>query len=295
MRVGAGGGKDAALFAVDTKGDARIAAEVRMHTPIAKRRESKPLRSLAILSERSAVPALIGRQTTPTTTTKVMAKDKDRLLRIARKKKIGPDGSGMGSAVIDIKAPVAVRDVWTQGDEEEEAASAPKTAEQQWLPAPKRAPKAPVTVAQQRARAAQLSRAQALPVPAAGTSYNPAIDAHQRLLDAALEEERKKLQRELKEEEKIKLARGLVVQATGYQPGVAIGMQVGDGEQEDSEGGSEEEGDAAGSRVVKPTKRKTQAEKNKRARRLEEVRDNRTAACVRKFRRTKADLPTSAC
>lgn len=277
---------DDVLFKVDTKGDESIAVDLKKYgvrrtfagTPVGEKKK-KELRSLAVLKERSAVPALFARPVTSVKYDKekmVSSADKERLLRIARKKTIGSDGQGMGSAVIVTKAKSGevVSDIWGElADSMITNEIVEEEVDNPWIEK-KRAVKPPITLERQRARAVQLSHSKALPIPAAGISYNPKLEEYSTLMAKALAEEQEKLAHEAEEEIKFELARARAVvinpskgMAPGEYTGYPMGMEVGDGEDE-SEEENEQEGEE---RIVKPTRRKTQAEKNKRERFKEEV------------------------
>lgn len=264
--------KNEDLFMVDTVGD--VAGESTQAGPSSHelmkvaqklRRAPKPLRSLAILNERSAIPSLTSKNIQPSTSskkTKVSGAEKERLRRIARRTAIASDGTGMGSAEVKT-VKTAAADAWidkakltAEGGFGEEAMNKPIV-------------KAPITIARQREiyLQSQVEGQRGLETPDEGTSYNPSANSHARLISAAVEEELAQLEREGKEAERIALL-GEVVIARKAQLAIeehAMGMKIGPGEVDSDE----DEVEAGPSRVVKPTKRKTQAQRNKAARNKE--------------------------
>jgi len=230
------------------------------------RRAPKPLRSLAILNERSAVPSLTSKHIQPSTSakkTKVSGAEKERLRRIARRAIIASDGTGLGSAEVktvkkaDTDAWIVKAKLKAKGGFGEDEMN-------------KQTVKAPVTIARQREiyMKSQVEGQRGLETPDEGTSYNPSANSHARLISAAVEEELAQLEREGKEAERIALL-GEVVIARKAQLAIeehAMGMIVGPGEIDSDD---DETAEAGPSRVVKATKRKTQAERNKKARNKE--------------------------
>lgn len=252
------------------------------------RRAHKPLRSLAVLSERSAVPSLTSRVNSSSASSlhklKLSPHEKARLRRIARKTVIAPDGTGLGSADISVVAAASrvLRDAWgtpaeaVEGPEGGFGEEAMRKVE----------PKAPITLQRQREiRRAQVEEGLVAEVPAAGTSYNPSQEAHERLLEKAVEEELGKLAGEAREEMRAAIL-GEVVQARKnasageYAPGMTVGPGDVDEDQEEDE---EDDTEAA---VKKTTKRKTQAQRNKAARKKELARLEKIAAREKKLHKS---------
>jgi nucleolar protein 53 len=206
---------------------------------------------------------------------KLNAADKERLLRIARKKVVGSDGFGAGSAVISA-GPAArgenLRDVWSEVD------FVPEPAEGEWgregRPAPK--PKAPKALARQRQLLLKHTE-KALPVPHEGMSYNPKLESHQELLDNAVREELARLKKEEEEAKMVQAVSGFILQPQ-FVPGVAPGMKVADGDETAMEN-EDEDGDVENSVAVvtKGQKRKTQRDRNKAQRAREAVSSYTTA------------------
>ncbi|TRM67166.1 ribosome biogenesis protein Nop53/GLTSCR2 [Schizophyllum amplum] len=164
---------DAALFAIDTKGD----DGVRKAIP-------RQLKSLAILAERSAVPA-VGQKRKAAS---VPRAEKDRLMRAAGRTRRGPlrshvDGTelGKGSALLEPTEAVkhsGTYDVWEMDVDEDDKDNGFGVSE---MVKPK--PVKPPT----HTHPSALIAAPAVPTPHAGASYNPPVDAHQELLLEAYE------------------------------------------------------------------------------------------------------------
>lgn len=172
------------------------------------------------------------------------------------------DGKDMSSADIKTTQPVD-KDAWV-----EEARIVPVGAfgEETMV---KRTVKAPKTLAKRRENylSSQVEAQRGVEMPDEGTSYNPSAEAHARLLEQAVEEEKAQLLREQQEAERIAVlgeavnARRQRVVGEEYAPGMTIGP-----------GEIDEESEEEVVRVVKPTKRKTQADRNKAKRRKDEAR-----------------------
>ncbi|KAL7420407.1 hypothetical protein Q5752_005377 [Cryptotrichosporon argae] len=241
------------LFTIDTVGDVAVAKRLK-----------KSLRSLAVLSERSAIPSLTSRSRPSASTRAVRPVEKARLRRLARRP----------AATARFAAPSAeVLDAW--------AALPPPPApvggfgaEAMFTPAVK---PPPTLVRAAAIRAQAIAERRDVERPEAGTSYNPAADAHAALIAAAVDEEVRRLAREAKEDARAERMGDVVrrqKEAGERDDGetVVAGMTVGaadaaalDGQDEDGEVEEEE-------RVVKPTKRKTQAQRNKALRAREAAR-----------------------
>lgn len=172
---------DDQLFVIDTKGD----EEVRKSLP---RFSKDQLMSSKIISQRSAVPAVISHATKPSKH-KLTPADKERLLRIAKKPRKGPFNAimdptefGAGSASIDVTDAVknsGTHDLWTPTVEE----SLPDGLEA----VRKRTIKKPETNHPRDA-----IDVPAVPVPPQGASYNPPVQAHEQLLLEAYQIEKRK-------------------------------------------------------------------------------------------------------
>lgn len=227
------------------------------------KRAKKPLRSLAILEERSAIPSLSSRAKPSQPKgrkTKITAKEKERLRRTALK------AEADGTADIKTTDVSSLHDAW--GAEEAEPSLPGGYGEEAVV---KRKIKAPETLERQRELRRAVDSAQlAAELPRAGVSYNPSAPAHAALIDEAVQQEMERLAAEERLEKEI-AARGGVVDALKGQDDwigdeVVQGMRIGRGDGvalEDDEEESEPEVEAY---KPKPTKRKTQAQRNKAAR-----------------------------
>ncbi|KAN0139189.1 Ribosome biogenesis protein Nop53/GLTSCR2 [Lactarius tabidus] len=163
---------DSELFVVDTKGDDKV----RKSLP---RFSRASLKSHQIITQRSAIPAVYARPRKSL----VSARDKERLLRIARKDRRGPLNSivdhsqpGAGSALLEVTEAVKQSgqyDVWSA----EAAPNVEAKVKAPDVPHPRTAIALP-----------------AVPAPHAGTSYNPPEAAHTTLLLAAHEAELRRVQ-----------------------------------------------------------------------------------------------------
>ena len=253
------------------------------------RRIAKPLRSLAVLSERSALPSLTARALPSSSSkpkTKVTAAEKDRLRRIARKA-LPADGEQLRSA--DIKASSsALSDAWAATPE----IKAQGGFGQEGMT--KRLPKAPVTLAKRREvyLSAQVEARGAVETPEGGTSYNPSAESHSKLIDSAYEEEKALLAREEEEAKRVKggeeiLAARRVRVEGEYAPGMTVGPGELDGEGKVDEDESEES-----AMKKKASKRKTQAQRNKALRLKEAARLEKMEAQKKKLLRSVGNAKT---
>ncbi|KAH9934211.1 P60-like protein [Fomitopsis serialis] len=196
------------LFQVDVKGDEQI----RRTQP----KFSKALlASTKILSQRSAVPAVLSRTTSNPLKRKALThEEKGRLLRMGKRPRKGPFNAiidptetGAGSAMLEVSEAAkksGTYDVWVDSSVQGATVKHPKTPN----------PRLPISVP-------------AVPAPHEGTSYNPLVTAHQELLRTAHEIEERRLKEVAKLEEtkrKIDAARGLAPLEEAV--GVASGMSV---------------------------------------------------------------------
>ncbi|KAI4520772.1 P60-like protein [Schizophyllum commune Loenen D] len=207
---------DAGLFTIDTTGD----ENVRRAIPKAKRQ----LTSLAILNERSAVPAVVGMKRKPAPVSKA---EKERLLRTAGRTKRGPLGShvdgsemGKGSALMELSEAVKESgkyDVWGNSvvdadmTEEEEL---PETIK----PKPVKAPKLSTP--------REIINVPAVEAPHAGASYNPPLEAHQDLLLEAYKVEQQRIADEEKFADVKARLQAARENAPAYDPTSRPGMLV---------------------------------------------------------------------
>ncbi|ORX35070.1 ribosome biogenesis protein Nop53/GLTSCR2 [Kockovaella imperatae] len=269
--------KNDALFTIDTVGDVQVAQKLR--------RIAKPLRSLAVLNERSAVPSLTSRSTSAGSSkaVKLSSSEKARLRRIARKTQPA-DGETIHSA--DIKSTtVTLTDAWSTASDHLPVKAKGGFGEEGMV---KRLPKAPVTLARRREMylSTQVEGQGAVETPEGGTSYNPSVESHSRLIDMALEEERALLAREEDEAKRVKGGEEILSARRAPVEGeYAPGMTVGPGEmEEEDEDEDEDEEDEEQHRIKKKaTKRKTQAQRNKAQRAKELARLEKMEAQKRRL------------
>lgn len=233
-----------------------------------KVRTKKPLRSLAILAERSAVPSLASRVAAPKPPkVSVTAAEKARMRRVARRTvddSTSADVKAVGTATTDAWARAAPQK-GLAGGFGDEGVIVHKV-------------KAPITLAKQRAmRFANVRAQDADELPTAGVSYNPAAEAHAALIATALQEEQERLAKEDKEALEIETL-GQVVEgrrANADTEDMVNGMRIGraDGVPLDASDDDDDEAEAEDAFRPKQTKRKTQAQRNKslRAREAKEA------------------------
>ena len=136
----------------------------------------------------------------------------------------------------------------------------------------------------------QVEGGRATEIPEGGISYNPSAESHQRLMDMAVEEEEKRLKKEAEEAERIRELGEVVNARKAALPGeeYADGMVVGPGE---IEAGSVSDAEAGEQRIVKPTRRKTQAMRNKTFRRREAARLAELEARQKKLHKSVSAVP----
>ncbi|KAF8909788.1 ribosome biogenesis protein Nop53/GLTSCR2, partial [Gymnopilus junonius] len=262
--------KDTELFQIDTKGD----DVVRKALP---RFSTSQLTSTKILSQRSAVPAVISRVTSSSSSGKRKAvlsrEEKERLMRIAKKPRKGPFNSildpteyAAGSGIVELSQAVKQSgsyDPWAENEdvEEEEVKDGMETVI-------KKPVKAPAT-----ARTRDLIDVPAILEPHQGTSYNPPVEAHQALLEKAVSVEEKRLKdadklAEIKTKmENAKLTREEELEVPVAPAGMAI-QEI----QESEEAEEEEDVRDQHFSANRAPGRKTKAQRNKAARALAERR-----------------------
>lgn len=235
------------------------------------KREKKPLRSLAILNERSALPAFTARAApAPACKPKLSGKEKARLRRIAGR-------TEDGSADVRKTSVASLHDAWVAAPAQEGLLGG--FGDEAVI---KHNVKTPETLQKLREERRALIEAQLeAELPVAGVSYNPAAEAHAALMKKALEEELALLKKEEREAKRIETLGEVIVSRrendNEFSETVVGGMKVGrgDGFEEESE---EEEEDGEGGYKPKPTKRKTQAQRNKAARAKAKLLEARAAA-----------------
>lgn len=276
----AGGSYIDQMFTIDTTGDEMVAKRIK---------KPRTLRSLEILQKRSAVPALTSKPVHAASKPykpKVTTADKERLLRIARKGQVGADGSGMGSAIVAKQNQEDLRDVWTERELEAERLAALKGKWEENLKEMP-LPNVPTTLQQQRQVQSATAQTKSVPIPNAGTSYNPRLEAHQALIDEAVRQEVETLRKEQEAQDKVERYKKVLenrremAKINGTE--LSGGMLVASGDPEvmaESAGLEIEDVEFEVSQASKMTKRKTQADRNKAKRRIEERRIAKQAATV---------------
>ncbi|OCF60156.1 nucleolar protein 53 [Kwoniella mangroviensis CBS 10435] len=246
------------LFTVDVVGDIEVGKKAR--------RAHKPLRSLSILNERSAVPSLTSKPSTSNNKTKskshISSAEKERLRRIARRSAVHPDDRISSADIRKIDPSELTKDVWTETQEEEIVVKG-GFGEETII---KKTVKVPTTLAKAREiyLNSQVENGVHLEIPQGGLSYNPTLESHQSLINDAVQEEIDLLKREEEQLKKVEELGGVVEnRRNNWVPSeFAEGMAVGPGElsDEDDQSDDEEGGEVV---VKKQSKRKTTAQRNK--------------------------------
>ncbi|WWD06340.1 hypothetical protein V865_004430 [Kwoniella europaea PYCC6329] len=247
------------LFTVDVTGDVEVGKKAR--------RAHKPLRSLSILNERSAVPSLTSKPSSSNTNTKnktkahISSAEKERLRRIARRSAVHPDERISSADIRKIDPSELTKDVWTETQEEEIVVKG-GFGEETII---KKQIKVPTTLAKAREiyLNSQVENGVHLEIPQGGLSYNPTLESHQSLINSAVQEELDLLKQEEAQLKKVEELGGVVEnRRNNWVPSeFAEGMAVGPGELSDEDDQSDdEEGEVA---VKKQSKRKTTAQRNK--------------------------------
>ena len=239
---------------------------VRRHAP---RFDKTQLSYYKNLTHRSAVPAVFSRGP-PASTKKhirITQEEKQRLLRMAQRKRHGPLNSiedpkklGHGSALLDPSHAVkqsGTYDVWDDSREDPHATLDDEKMEF-LLPLVEKPPVKPPPLPNLREEIAL----PAVVPPHAGASYNPPATAHQELLRLAhekAEKEEQEAERSAAVKDKMDKARKAIWAET--KPGVPVGMTVDDLEE------PKEEGDKRTEEVLplpkKPPVRKTKQQRKK--------------------------------
>ncbi|KAF4607840.1 hypothetical protein EYR40_000176 [Pleurotus pulmonarius] len=256
---------DSELFQIDVTGD----ADIRKRLP---RYSKAQLTSTKILSQRSAVPAVVSRTTTSSKKQKspLSHEDKARLLRMGKRMRRGPFNSvmdptefGNGSGLLELSEAVkksGTYDAWAEGNEEEdiemEGGFGTETVKKPKIkPPPVPHPKDNI-------------EAPAIAEPHQGTSYNPLASAYQDLLLKAHETE----ERRVNEIAKVAAVKDKMAEARDNDDdaeniGLPRGMKLDIPLEDDVE--------AQGEVLILPKKqpeRKTKAQRNKAAKALAERR-----------------------
>lgn len=305
-----------AAFIIDVEGDAestsvcyRVETYTNFSSPVRRKVKSRPvLKSLAVLSQRSSMPALTAKVSKPQNSTervhkqpKLSVEDKERLLRIARKGAVRAlDGMGMGSASLATKGVEAVdlKDVWGADGVAREDVAPPKPEEWGYeARLTELKPHAPVTYARHRELQTALTTDKSVPIPDSGISYNPKLESYQALLDQAVQQEMDRLEKEQQQEARIEKFRQLAkLNALPTERGVAPGMTVAAGDKEAlaTEGLDAEEGAEVFHEMlkIKASQRKTQADRNRIARRKAAEQQIKQAREAKRLRAHLASLPS---
>ncbi|WRT63203.1 uncharacterized protein IL334_000106 [Kwoniella shivajii] len=251
------------LFTVDVVGDVEVGKKAR--------RAHKPLRSLAVLAERSAVPSLTSKtSSSSSSSTKkpksvVSSAEKERLRRIARKTTLNPDELNSSADIRKLDPTSTTRDVWEESVKQEEEERLKKTVlggfgEETILT---KKVKVPSTLKKQRDiyLNEHVTNGIHSDIPTGGISYNPSLESHQELMNKAVEEELQVLRKEAQVDKKVEELGGVVEnRKLNWKPSeFAEGMSVGPGEHNLSDNENEDE------EVIlkKQSKRKTTAQRNK--------------------------------
>ena len=265
---------------------------------LARVRPKKPLRSLAILSERSAIPSLTSRTSTPSSAkpkTSASPQEKARLRRLALKEH-RPDAAP-SLAIVGARDVPAI-DPWASSSIPTRVALPGGFGDEH---VNKPAPQTPATLARARLLRAKAIAAGKLAkivgeLPDAGTSYNPTQESHAALLEDAVQEELAKLEAEAKVEQEIAGLGQVVVNRNngkGMEYEYAEGMLVGSGEEdtddEDDEEGSDEE-TREGINGKSQPQRKTQAQRNKALRRKLAEQERVAAAAQKRLDKSAGSL-----
>ncbi|KAJ3890038.1 ribosome biogenesis protein Nop53/GLTSCR2 [Lentinula edodes] len=192
---------DLDLFQIDKEGDENLRITVRSILPKPK---PSQLTSLKILSERSAVPAVFSRTTGDANRKHHLSREeKDRLLKVGKRQRKGPfgaidddrDGWSSGAAasggVSEAVKSAGHYDPW--------ATSPPLLPESIPLPIANLPPShAPLQTSEISTNPRSLISLPAVPLPHAGTSYNPPVQAHTELLHRAHDQEEVRLREDIR-------------------------------------------------------------------------------------------------
>ncbi|KAH8112822.1 tumor suppressor protein Gltscr2 [Phellopilus nigrolimitatus] len=272
------------LFQIDVKGDDKVRKSLPKFNKL-------QLSYNKVLAERSAVSAVYSR---PSTSSKkrplVSHEEKSRLLRIAKRKRLGPLNSivdhtelGQGSAILEPSHAVKESgkyNVWTA--EKDAAHEEDISAEKRdfLLPLVEKPAIKPPQVPDPRATILLA----AVVAPHAGASYNPPAEAHQELLRRAndkAEKQEKTHERYVSIKNRMDAARK--TQAKDVQPGIPLGMAV-DGDAGANDEATEGEDEGAETPVSsKASVRKTQQQRRKASKLQAEKRALAERAAKKRF------------
>ncbi|KAF8336998.1 ribosome biogenesis protein Nop53/GLTSCR2 [Cantharellus anzutake] len=249
---------DNELFTVDVTGDEQVRERVQ--------RVKKPLRSLQILRQRSAVPAVkLPKRGSNSKGSRLTKSEKGKISKKAQWIR----GATGESGDLVIEAPAIVKyDLWAtakSGEEKLEGNIPTDEARDYVIPVviPK-ALKMPGSILPSR-----YIQAKAVEMPHPGASYNPTPDAHQSLLQSAHNIELARLATEEKARAQNEKARAMHGLRAEKEDGVTVfrGMKI----DVPGEGNTEQEEEAverSDAPVQKVTKRKTKAQRIKQSRAL---------------------------
>lgn len=183
----------------------------------------------------------------------------------------------MGSAMVVKQQQEDLRDVWTERELQARRLAAAKGKwEENLKESP--LPNVPSTLRQQRQVQSATARTKSVPIPDAGISYNPGLEAHQALIDEAVKQELETLRREQEAQDKVERYKKVLEnrREAARKNGTELsgGMLVASGDPDAVADDAEmdiEDVEVEVPQVSKMIKRKTQADRNKAKRRIEEV------------------------
>lgn len=222
------------------------------------------------LAQRSALPAVSSRSDSSSKKRSLVSSaDKDRLLRIGKKKRLGPFNSvedptklGQGSALLDPSHAVKESgkyDVW-DADDSETKVEISEEKKQFLLPLVEKPSVKPPTIPSLRSQI----EVPAVCAPHQGTSYNPSAEAHEELLNLAYEraEDEARTIAKLKQvKDKMEAARR--TQFADEKPGVPTGMVVDSIENDETRNEDDDDEKAEAPLPKKIPARKTKQQRRK--------------------------------
>ncbi|KAJ4480474.1 ribosome biogenesis protein Nop53/GLTSCR2 [Lentinula edodes] len=186
---------DLDLFQIDKEGDENLRSILPKPKP-------SQLTSLKILSERSAVPAVFSRTTGDANRKHHLSREeKDRLLKVGKRQRKGPFGAIVCSEIAGLdSSPTGVSEaVKSAGHYDPWATSPPLLPESIPLPIANLPPShAPLQTSEISTNPRSLISLPAVPLPHAGTSYNPPVQAHTELLHRAHDQEEVRLREDIR-------------------------------------------------------------------------------------------------
>ncbi|KIK63852.1 hypothetical protein GYMLUDRAFT_40933, partial [Collybiopsis luxurians FD-317 M1] len=237
---------NSALFEIDTEGDENLRSVLSKSKPV-------QLTSLKILSERSAVPAVFSRKN------HLSRQEKEHLLRVAKRPRKGPFGAIVEQH--DEWASAGVSEAVKSSGHYDPWASSPKS-ESEVIPLPiaNLSPShAPPSTSHISTHPRTFISLPAVPLPHAGTSYNPPVQAHSELVHSAYRQEETRLRGDDRWKDVGQAVKDAVAST---EPSVgAQGMSLDVPVNEETEDGTE-------AIAKKVSQRKTKAERRKAAKAL---------------------------